>query len=343
MNASNSRLPRLAITMGDPAGIGPEIVIRTLVAFGRQNRFEPIIFGDREWMQQTSVRFGFADVSFISDEQPDLKSTGYVFPLRQSTTADLSATQLGVLGAEAGKAAAQCVITSAQAALVGEVDAICTAPLNKEAMALGGYKYAGHTELLASLTGSTKYGMLLLSGDMRVIHVSTHVSLREAITRVKTERILDCIRLGNIACLELGIANPKIAVAGLNPHAGEHGLFGEEEVLEISPAIAAAISEGIDVTGPHPPDTIFSKSSSSRHDLVVAMYHDQGHIPIKLNGMESGVNVSVGMPIIRTSVDHGTAFDIAESGIANESSMIAAIEIALQMVNARRQRHSNFS
>ena len=198
--------------------------------------------------------------------------------------------------------------------LRGDVDAIVTAPLNKEAMALGGYPYPGHTELLAEVTQTPRYGMMLLSGSLRVVHVSTHVSLREAIERVQTPRILECIRLGDRACRDLGIDPPRIAVAGLNPHAGENGLFGTEEETEIAPAIAQARQESIDATGPHPPDTVFARAAKGEFDLVVAMYHDQGHIPVKLHGFDTGVNVTIGLPIIRVSVDHGTAFDIAGQG-----------------------------
>ena len=327
--------PRIAITMGDPAGIGPEIILKALGHEEVFYRCDPVIYGDVTWMRKAATvipRFaiepGYVEVVY------DKIATNLT---QQATEADLSDVRRGEMSAEAGKAAAQCVIAAAEAALRGDVDAIVTAPLNKAAMALGGYAYPGHTELLAHVTQTPQYGMLLLSGDLRVVHVSTHVSLREAIERVKTARVLECIRLGHRACRDLGIAAPRIAVAGLNPHAGENGLFGTEEETEILPAILAAQSQGMDAGGPHPPDTVFARAVKGAFDLVVAMYHDQGHIPVKLHGFESGVNVTIGLPIIRTSVDHGTAFDIAGKGIASETSLLEAIRVAAQMVAAKKQ------
>nr|MBA3471652.1 4-hydroxythreonine-4-phosphate dehydrogenase PdxA [Rubrobacter sp.] len=213
-------------------------------------------------------------------------------------------------------------------ALEGSVGAIATAPLNKEAMHMGGYKYPGHTEILAELTGTKDFAMMLQTEELRVIHVSTHVSLREAIDRVSKERVLTVIHLARDALAKIGVEEPKIAVAGLNPHAGENGLFGDEDTEHIAPAVAEAREEGIDVTGPHPPDTVFAKARKGEFDMVVVQYHDQGHIPIKLMGFEGGVNVTVGLPFFRTSVDHGTAFDIASTGRADHSSMRTAIELA---------------
>jgi 4-hydroxythreonine-4-phosphate dehydrogenase len=332
MNKKTARYhnPRIAITMGDPAGIGPEIILKALAVEGVYGLCKPIVYGDVAWMRKAAtvvprveIEPGYIEVNF------DKLVTKLV---QQATEADLSGVRWGEISAAAGKAAAQCVIAAAEDAMRGEVDAIVTAPLNKEAMALGGYAYPGHTELLAHVTHTPRYGMLLLSGGLRVVHVSTHVSLREAIDRVKTARVLECIQLGHRACLDLGIAAPRIAVAGLNPHAGENGLFGTEEETEILPAIRAAQAQGIDASGPHPPDTIFARVVKGAFDLVVAMYHDQGHIPVKLHGFESGVNVTIGLPIIRTSVDHGTAFDIAGKGIASETSLLEAIRVAVQMV-----------
>ncbi len=324
--------PRIAITMGDPAGIGPEIILKALDVTDVWSVCSPIIYGDQAWMQRAAeilAAHSKGEALIINYNRLAEKS------VYQATDADLSGVRWGELSAEAGKAAAQCVIAAAEAALRGEVDAIVTAPLNKEAIALGGYPYPGHTELLAEVTHTPRYGMLLLSGDLRVVHVSTHVSLREAIERVRTARVLECIRLGDRACKDLGLAAPRIAVAGLNPHAGENGLFGSEEETEILPAIRAARAEGIDASGPHPPDTIFARTVKGAFDLVVAMYHDQGHIPVKLHGFDTGVNVTIGLPIIRVSVDHGTAFDIAGRGVASEQSLLEALRIATQMVHAR--------
>jgi 4-hydroxythreonine-4-phosphate dehydrogenase len=232
-------------------------------------------------------------------------------------------------------------------ALAHQVEAVVTAPLSKEALHLAGYRYAGHTEILAELTGAENPTMLLVAGRMRVAHVSTHVSLREACDRVKRERVCQVIRLLHAACLRLGVTNPRIAVAGLNPHAGEAGLFGWEEEREIAPAVEEARRGGIEVDGPLPPDTVFAKAYGGMYDAVVAMYHDQGHIPVKLIGFRydrrreqwrsvSGVNVTLGLPIVRTSVDHGTAFDLAGTGMASEESLVDAIRLAVNLCREPR-------
>jgi len=332
--------PKIAVTMGDPAGIGPEICIKALLRPEAAALCTSVVFGDLDWMRRNAERLEIGGVSVGIASESAERQPGSI-AVRQTVDADLSKLRPGDLSAEAGKAAAQCVIAAAEAAMSGEFDAIVTAPLNKESMAMGGFPYPGHTELLAEITQTARYGMLLLSGNLRVVHVSTHVSLREAIDRVRTARILECIRLGHRACRDLGIESPRIAVAGLNPHAGEHGMFGSEEVDEIAPAIAAARAESIDATGPHPPDTVFARTAAGEFDLVVAMYHDQGHIPVKLHGFDTGVNVTIGLPIIRVSVDHGTAFDIAGKGIAREESMLEAIRVAAQLVSSRQSAAIN--
>ena len=227
----------------------------------------------------------------------------------------------------------------------GELDAIATAPLNKEALALGGCSLPGHTEILSTLSGTKQYAMMLVSKTLKVIHVSTHVSLRRACDLVRKDRVLRIIRLADAAMRDLGVAAPRVAVAGLNPHAGEGGLFGAEETEEIIPAIAEAREAGIDAIGPVSPDTVFYRAAVKRDfDIVVAMYHDQGHIPVKLRGFEDGVNVTVGLPFIRTSVDHGTAFDVAGKGTADSRSMTEAIRLAAAMAIVQaRQRIMNYS
>ena len=330
------RLPRLAITMGDPAGIGPEIILKALVHPAVYDICIPTVYGDLEWMQRTA-RALHLEQQVVANETGNAPGEATVL-VQQATQADLRDVQVGRLSGAAGQAGAECVLSAAKAALAGETDALVTAPLNKEAIALGGYPYPGHTELLAEATRTSRYGMLLLAGPLRVVHVSTHVSLREAIARVLTPRILECIRLGDRACRDLGIAEPRIAVAGLNPHAGENGLFGTEETEQIAPAVVQARAEGIHATGPYPPDTVFQRASAGAFDLVVAMYHDQGHIPVKLNGFDTGVNVTIGLPIKRVSVDHGTAFDIAGHGIAREQSLLEAMRVAAQLVTASRTR-----
>jgi 4-hydroxythreonine-4-phosphate dehydrogenase len=323
--------------MGDPAGIGPEVVLKALANEEAHQQCRPVVFGDLDWLQRTARALNLPLCVVKEAEDTDAAWDGITISVRQATGADLSGVQPGRLAAEAGKAAVESVLAAAKAALAGECDAIVTAPLNKEAIALGGYPYPGHTELLASVTHTPRYGMLLLSGPLRVVHVSTHVSLREAIERTKAARVLECIRLGDRACRDLGIARPRIAVAGLNPHAGEHGLFGEEDSTEIAPAVALAQAEDIQASGPHPPDTVFARAAKGEFDLVVAMYHDQGHIPVKLHGFDTGVNVTIGLPILRVSVDHGTAFDIAGKGIAREQSMREALRVAVQMVRAKQK------
>jgi 4-phospho-D-threonate 3-dehydrogenase / 4-phospho-D-erythronate 3-dehydrogenase len=327
--------PVIGVTMGDPAGIGPEIVLKALLSDEVRSLCTAVVYGDVALMQRMVADLKLGAVVTPAERGGVGATTPGAVAVRQATGADLRAVRPGRVDAQAGKAAAECVIAAARAALAGEIDAVVTAPLNKEAMALGGYPYPGHTELLAEIAGTSRYGMLLVSGALRVVHVSTHVSLREAIDRVTAERILECIRLGDSACRDLGIARPRIAIAGLNPHAGEHGLFGREEIDVIAPAIETARAEGLDASGPHPPDTVFARTVSGEFDLVVAMYHDQGHIPIKLHGFDSGVNITVGLPLIRVSVDHGTAFDIAGQGVAREQSMIEAIRVAVRMAERK--------
>jgi 4-hydroxythreonine-4-phosphate dehydrogenase len=244
---------------------------------------------------------------------------------------------VGEVRAAAGKAAVAYVERACDLALAGQVDAIVTAPLNKAAINLAGFPYPGHTELLKACTQADRVTMLLIGPKLRVVHVSTHVSLAQAIKLVKKERIEQVITLAHEACRALGISQPRIAVAGLNPHAGEAGLFGDQEQREIMPAVHAARAKGMDVSDPQPPDTVFLRATKGIFDIVVAMYHDQGHIPMKLLAFDDGVNVSIGLPIIRTSVDHGTAFDIAGSGQAKESSLRAAIDVAVEMVNAKQE------
>jgi 4-hydroxythreonine-4-phosphate dehydrogenase len=250
--------------------------------------------------------------------------------------------KIGKVDAASGEAAFSSVKKAIELALAGEIDATITNPLNKEALNLAGHHYAGHTEIYADFTGVKNYSMMLADGDLRVVHVSTHVSLREACERVKKDRVLKVIELAYNACRSLGISGPRVAVAALNPHAGEGGLFGREEIEEITPAIEAAQSKGINATGPIPPDTVFAKALGGMYDIVVAMYHDQGHIPLKVLGFQydkaagkwqtvNGVNITLGLPIIRSSVDHGTAFDQAWQGSASEVSLLSAIEYGVKL------------
>jgi 4-hydroxythreonine-4-phosphate dehydrogenase len=329
--------PLLALTLGDPAGIGPEIVLKALQHAEVHGLCRPLVVGDRRILERASAWVGAPPLGYAAAGDP---AAGQYQP-GQVTLLDLNnaapeACPLGQVSAPAGKAAVEYVFAACDLALAGRVDAVVTAPLNKAAMNLAGFRYAGHTELLTQRTGAKKVSMLLVGPKLRVMHVSTHVALAEAVGLATRERVAEVIELAHRACRALGIANPRIAVAGLNPHAGEGGLFGSQEAEQIVPAIRAARARGWDVSGPQPPDTVFLRAVKGEFDIVVAMYHDQGHIPMKLLAFDDGVNVSLGLPIIRTSVDHGTAFDIAGTGQASENSLLAAIRVAAQMVLARQ-------
>jgi len=329
--------PILAITMGDPAGIGPEIIVKALRHENVYGRCRPLVVGDRRILERALQCVGgeapLLDVVEVKTIAAGRYAVGCITIL-DLKNADPSECPIGRISAAAGKAAVEYVFQACDLAMARAVDAVVTAPLNKAAMNLAGFNYAGHTELLAERTRARQVSMLLIADTLRVVHVSTHVSLAEAIRRVTTDRVSEVINLAQASCLALGIHHPRIAIAGLNPHAGEGGLFGDEEERAIMPAISAARARGLDVSDPLPPDTVFLRAVKGEFDIVVAMYHDQGHIPMKLLAFDSGVNVSIGLPIIRTSVDHGTAFDIAGTGRASEKSLMAAIDVALQMVHA---------
>lgn len=333
----------LAVTMGDPAGIGPEIAAK---AFADPSVFEkcsPLLVGNadvmREAIQLTGVDLQLNVISKV-DEAKLQFGTMDVLDIQ----ADRSQISHGKVTAEAGDLAFKAVHKAIELALAGEVHGTVTGPIHKEAINKAGHHFSGHTEIYAHYTNTEKYTMLLADEKIKVTHVSTHVSLREACDRVKKDRVFDVIRLTNEALKRIGITNPRIGVAGLNPHAGDGGLFGSEETEEILPAVEAAKAQGIDVAGPYPPDTLFSLANGGSFDGCVAMYHDQGHIPFKLVGfiwdeekqaMKSvkGVNITLGLPIIRTSVDHGTAFEIAGKGIASPDALVYAMDYAIKLHN----------
>jgi 4-phospho-D-threonate 3-dehydrogenase / 4-phospho-D-erythronate 3-dehydrogenase len=333
---SSTARPLLAITLGDPAGIGPEITLKALKHSEVHQRVRPLVLGDRRILSRAAAWVDATDLQYEIVAEPSAGAyapgTVTLLDLRNAVPADCP---VGEVSAAAGRAAVDYVQLGCDLALANDVDAVVTAPLNKAAMNSAGFHYAGHTELLAERTAAERVSMLLVGPDMRIVHVSTHVALTEAIRRVTPERVLDVIQIAFDSCQALGIPDPRIAVAGLNPHASEGGLFGNEEDERIQPAIVAARARGLNVSDPQPPDTVFLRAAKGAYDIVVAMYHDQGHIPMKLLAFDSGVNVSVGLPIIRTSVDHGTAFDIAGTGVASEESMLAAIDVAVRMVAAR--------
>lgn len=328
--------PMIGLTMGDPAGIGPEVVVKAMADPGLYATCRPLAIGDAATLRRAATSLGFDLAVQPVDEPARGRYAPGTLDVFQATTEDLSGIIPGQVQPAAGKAAAECVIAATKLALDGKIDAIATAPLNKDALNQAGYHYPGHTEMLADLTGTKDFSLTLIAGQLRVIHVTTHVSMRQALDLVDRARVLRIIRLADRFCRYLGVPHPRVAVAGFNCHAGENGLFGSEEIEQIRPAIEEARAGGIDATGPWPGDTIFYRASRGDFDIVVAMYHDQGHIPVKMLGFEAGVNTTAGLPIIRTSVDHGTAFDIAGQGKANPGSMVEAVRLATQLAVERR-------
>ena len=340
--------PRLAITMGDPAGVGPEIIVKAC------RRLQPrldagelrlLVIGHRSALNAARKLLRDGGDFPETDAAGELPSLA-LLPAGQ----EQSPVRFGELSPEGGRFAYLAVERAVTMAQDGRIDAIVTAPLNKEALNLAGYHYAGHTDMLAALTKTKSSVMLLAHGDMRVSHVTTHVALETVPALLTPERLRRTIDLTQAALRDLGIARPHIAVAALNPHAGEGGLFGRQDIEVTTPVVEQCRAEGLDVTGPVPGDTVFVTLRARQCDAVVAMYHDQGHIPVKLLGFQvdpetgtwqalSGVNITLGLPVIRTSVDHGTAFDIAGKGVANEDSLIEAIDYALRLA-ANRHKHA---
>ena len=327
--------PILGITMGDAAGIGPEIIVKALAEKNIYDVARPVVFGDKKIMER-AIRIIGADLKCHVIQDISLAGNEYgtidIVDL-DNLPSDLPFAEVDGI---AGKAAFEYIEKAVSYALKKEIHAIVTAPLNKEALNLGGNHYPGHTEILGTLSGQKDYSMMLVGGSLKVIHVTTHVPLRKACDLIKKDRVLRVIQLADDALKMMGIKQPRIAVAGLNPHSGEHGLFGTEDEVEIMPAVDAAKEMGMNVSGPVPPDTVFYQAAiKKKFDIVVVMYHDQGHIPIKVLGFETGVNVTVGLPFIRTSVDHGTAFDIAGKGIADARSMTESLLLGAQMAKVK--------
>lgn len=338
----------IGITMGDPAGIGPEITVKALSNPEIYKLCKPLVIGDACVMEAAAelVKAEGIEIHCIQSVDEAVFHCGKIDVLDMKLV-DIHELELGKVSVMCGEAAFQYVKKAIELALDNTIDATVTNAFNKEAVNLAGHHYSGHTEIFAEFTGTKQYTMMLAHEKVRVVHVSTHVSLREACDRVKRERVLEVIRIANQACLDLGIAQPRIGVAGLNPHCGENGLFGREEIEEIKPAIEEANKEGIHAYGPVPPDTVFSKARGGWYDIVVAMYHDQGHIPLKVLGFVyneekgkwdavAGVNITLGLPVVRASVDHGTAFDQAGKGIANEISLVNAIEYGVLLAKSKK-------
>lgn len=333
--ANRAALP-IGITMGDAAGVGPEIIARLL---GEPGTLHPaVVYGDAGVMQKAldltglGTRLSVKAVTDITHAQAAM-SPGTIVVVNRYLP--LPATlPPGQLNGDAGRAAYEYLCQAIDDALAGHLRAIVTAPLNKAAMQLGGIDYPGHTEILADRTRTRHYAMMLANTELRVILVTIHIPLAQVSPALSIDKELQTIRLAHNACRHAGIKHPKVAVAGLNPHAGEQGKFGREDIDIIEPAIAAARAEGIDATGPWPGDTIFMRARRGEFDIVVAQYHDQGLIPVKYLGVDEGVNVTVGLPFIRTSVDHGTAYDIAGKGLADAGSLRAAFNMAMALTPA---------
>lgn len=319
--------------MGDPAGIGPEIICKAFQSSNIRKVSRPLVIGDSRVMEKT------------------IRSIGFTLQLKPIKRAEESSPREGIIeiidlknvpnfitgkpSALTGRAIYEYINKAVSLAMAGEIDAIVTAPINKETLRMAGLPYGGHTEILAELTRTKDFGMMLIGGPLRVILVTTHLAIKDVPSMIKKGNVLKTIILAYKAMLDLGIKRPKIAVSGLNPHAGERGIFGKEEIKQIIPAIKEAKRKGINASGPISPDTLFHKAYKGEYDIVVSMYHDQGLIPLKMIAFGKAVNITVGLPIIRTSVDHGTAYDIAGKGIADPSSLIEAIKLAAKLVLAK--------
>jgi 4-hydroxythreonine-4-phosphate dehydrogenase len=312
-----ARLRKIAITIGDPAGIGPEIVLKSLLSDEVVRTCRPLIIGSRSVLEAASEKMGIPfDPAYDVLDSGEIKSG--VFATAQAT-------------AEGGRECVAYIRKAVELAMLRVVDAIVTAPISKEALKIAGFAWPGHTEMLAELTDTQEYAMVLCGGPLKVILTTIHTALRNVPDMITKEKVLRTIVLADKACSLMGIRESKIAVAGLNPHGGEAGIFGEEEIRHIAPAVREAQDAGIAVSGPYPPDALFRKAYQGDFDIIVCMYHDQGLIPLKMIAFDKGVNMTVGLPIIRTSPDHGTAYDIAWKGLADPSSMVEAIKLAAQL------------
>jgi 4-phospho-D-threonate 3-dehydrogenase / 4-phospho-D-erythronate 3-dehydrogenase len=324
--------PRVGITMGDPAGIGPEIVLKVLADGQLSEICSPVVIGDAQFLEQTARNLQLPFNFLITRDESDFPAAGrpIIFDLGNIE----GPIALAVSSVAAGKASADYIETAARLCLDRKLDAMATAPINKISLALGGYSFPGHTEFLASITGTDKFAMSFFAGDLRVVLLSIHLSLRDALDLVTRERIRELILFSDKEMARLLRRPVKIAVAGLNPHASEGGRFGGEEAAEITPAINDCIDKGINVSGPYSPDTIFLRAFKGEFDAVISCYHDQATIAVKCLSFGESVNVTLGLPIIRTSVDHGTAYEIAGRNLADASSMRAAVKLAARLAGS---------
>jgi len=331
-----SERPVIAITMGDPAGVGPEVMVKALARDEVRSCCRPLVVGDAGVLAQAvalvAAPLAFHPIADLAEARFDPTAPD-VLDLRN---VDLEALQPGTVSAAAGRAAVAYVERAVELALAGQVDGIATGPINKAALRAAGCPHIGHTELLTTLTGAERVTTMLATPGLRVVHVTRHVPLREVAAHITRERVLETICLTDAGLREMDVPRPRLAVAALNPHGGDEGLLGREEIEEIGPAVEAARVKGIEAHGPIPADSVFFRAIRGEFDAVVAMYHDQGHIPIKTHGFDRSVTVTLGLPIVRTSVDHGTAFDIAWQGVASEESLIEAIRLAARLTSRHR-------
>ncbi len=328
----SGRKPGIAITMGDPCGIGPEVVAKALADPRVYASCRPVVVGSGYAMEQAVALTGVPLRVGRPDDPGAAGQDSAVIDVVDIGNLNPEDITVGEINPTCGKAAMEWVTRAGELAVAGIVDGLATAPLNKEAASLAGYKSIGHMELLQELTGSRTVATMLMARNLRVVHLTTHRSLRVACDYVKKDRILDYLRLTHESFVKFGFREPRIAAAALNPHGSDGGLLGHEEAEEIAPAVEAACAEGINAFGPIPADIVFHHAAEDRYDTVLAMYHDQGHIPVKVYGFEESITANLGLPFVRTSVDHGTAFDIAGRGIASQISMLESIRLAVALV-----------
>jgi 4-hydroxythreonine-4-phosphate dehydrogenase len=330
-----SEKPLIVITMGDAAGVGPEIVVKALASGQIYDICRPLVIGERVTIER-SIKLSNSPLKLnLVQSVDDMRHTTGAIDLLDLHNLQYSQVIVGEVCAPCGRASMENIREAVNLIQDGRADALVTAPINKESIKQAGYNETGHLEYIAHLTGATEYATMLMTGNLHVVHLTTHYSLRQACDQVTKQRILARLKLTHESFLTWGIGYPRIAVAALNPHGGEGGLFGDEEMNEIIPAVSEAQSTGINALGPFPADSVFYRAINGEFDAVLAMYHDQGHIPVKVHGFEESVSVALGLPFVRTSVDHGTAFDIAGKGIADARSMIAAIKVTVSLVEGK--------
>lgn len=330
-----SRRPIVAVTMGDPAGVGPEVAARALTRAEVWERCRPLVVGDAGVMRKAVALIAAPLAIHAIADPAEARFDSAAPDVLDLANVDPAALEPGQVSAAAGQAAVEYVERAVRLAQEGQVDAIATGPINKAALQAAGVPYVGHTELLAALTGEARVTTMLATTDLRVVHVTRHLPLAQVATHITQEAVLETIRITDEGLRRMGFSRPRLAVAALNPHGGDGGLLGREEIEAIAPAVEAARAAGIEASGPIPADSVFFRAIRGEFDAVVAMYHDQGHIPVKTHGFERSVTVTLGLPLVRTSVDHGTAFDIAWKGAANEESMVEAILLAAQLNQQR--------